>query len=117
MEIDRIYLRELYMGDRAYALEMFELFLEEGTPQVENLRRALNQEAWPEVRYYAHKIKPAMAMVGFPGVSLALEKLEMAAREENSSQAQVLFSRFMDLFIKIKPMVAETYSELQNGII
>lgn len=115
MEIDKAYLNEIYMGDVAYACEVFGLFMKYGLEELDQLKRACANQSWCEVRRYAHKVKPSMGMIGFPQLSEELEALELAAQAEDEKEVKKIWTSFMKQFNAVKPKLEAAYALLRAG--
>lgn len=113
--MDKEYLMNIYMGDREYALEMFELFLDYGLQEIEKLSEKVTKKQWIEVKHYAHKVKPSLGMVGFPALHKHLEALEKAAQIADESSAILHYEHFVKDFTAVKPQIIVTYQGLKAG--
>lgn len=113
--MDKEYLMNIYMGDREYALEMFELFLDYGLQEIEKLSEKVTEKKWPEVKHYAHKVKPSLGMVGFPALHKHLEALEKAAQIADEPNANLHYEDFIKDFTAVKPQIIVTYQGLKAG--
>ena len=83
-ELDCELLEELYLGDLAYAIAVFELFLTHTFAETRELRPLIEQEKWNEVSKLAHKLKPTFSMVGLPKLELKMLEVEETARQERN---------------------------------
>ena len=80
LDIDRVYLRDIYGDDDAYALDMFLLFFEKMEQDYPLLREHLALREWEALSKLAHKLKPAFPMVGLPWLEPLFAKLESIAQ-------------------------------------
>ncbi|GAB5553576.1 MAG: hypothetical protein Sapg2KO_31670 [Saprospiraceae bacterium] len=113
--MDKEYLMNIYMGDRDYALEMFELFLDYGLHEIEKLSEKIVDKKWEEVKHYAHKVKPSLGMVGFPTLHKHLDALENAALKQDEQAVAKHYGHFIKDFTTVKPQIIVTYQGLKAG--
>lgn len=112
-QMDKDYLMDIYMGDRDYALEMFELFLDYGLQEIDKLKLKVTEKKWDEVKHYAHKVKPSLGMVGFPALHKSLEALEKSASKGDETAILEHYERFITDFTAVKPQIIVTYQGLK----
>lgn len=56
-------IREMSGNDEAFVKEMIELFVKNNTIYLGQLNDALKDSDWPQVKFFAHKIKPSILVV------------------------------------------------------
>ena len=69
-------LTELYGDDHAYASDMFATFLSDVVPEINLIPRLCEEKNWPAIGRLAHKLKPAMGMVGLTRLEEELTLIE-----------------------------------------
>lgn len=69
-------LKMYYDGDIEYTLEMFEIFIDQLTESLPQLKRAIESGDRSNARHFVHKLKPTFTMVGFPRTTTYFEKWE-----------------------------------------
>lgn len=74
--LDKGRLLELYGTDKAYPLEMFDLFLVDIVPEILQLPLLAQEEDWPELARQVHKLKPTLGMVGLSWLEEKMGELE-----------------------------------------
>ncbi|MEO0340246.1 MAG: response regulator, partial [Bacteroidota bacterium] len=115
LQMDFGYLAELYLDDKEYALEMFELFLDYGIKEVNKLSLAFEAKDWPQVKQLAHKLKPSLSMVGFPAMTTVLEQLEKAAFKADEENTISYYHVFEEQYRTILPIVKQKFQEMQSS--
>ena len=113
-EPDYLYLSELYLDDWEYALEMFDLFLEHGTQDIQLLEGAFKSEKWQDVKSLAHKLKASFSMVGYPHLASLFENLEHAALTTNHSMINYHYNILFTLIRQIKPTIEKLRHRLYH---
>jgi PAS domain S-box-containing protein len=78
--LDEKLLLEAMGGARDKAQELASLYMTQARGLLENLEKALNSEALPDVEYFAHKLAGSSASCGMPTLLPPLRKLEQCAR-------------------------------------
>jgi|GEM_PF-5407148 len=70
-----------YLGDDLdHIRTIFNLFLEETTKEMENIRLLTDNGNWEEAGKIAHKIRPTFIMVGFPKYENLLKDFEVTVK-------------------------------------
>ena len=75
--LDQQRLLELYGTDRTYRLEMFDLFLTDAVPELRQLPALCQNQDWTALAQKAHKLRPALNMVGLSRLEEKMKELEM----------------------------------------
>jgi len=79
--LDHESLDQIYDGDREYAAEVFQLFLQHSLPSFQSLPGLLQQRDFIALKNNAHQLKTAFRMVGLPKLAQCMSSLEKAAAE------------------------------------
>lgn len=79
------------MGDKALYLEVARYFVALLPETIANLKSAMEQENWQEMRRYAHSLKSNCAALGADGVREEAYKLELACNAGEAEEASRLF--------------------------
>ena len=111
--LDSDYLSELYGDDLEYALEMFEIFLQNTPAEIDMLFVTVTSKDYQGTAKITHKIKPTFNMVGLTRQSKILDELEIKAKNEN-----VPFKEFKEVWMNrlysIFPLIQEEVLRIQK---
>jgi PAS domain S-box-containing protein len=103
---------EIYYGnDTHYALEMFEIFLEQLSETLPLITSALHLEDRKALRHHVHKLKPTFTMVGFPALTTYFEKWENDLDNET-----IPFSDFSGYWDRVQNEVFNTQDHVDLEI-
>lgn len=75
--LNRQLLHEFYGTDRAYAADMFGIFLNDVVPELLRFPQLSRQPDRTELKAMAHKLKPTLSMVGLTSIETELNLLEI----------------------------------------
>ena len=79
--LDHARIDEIYGFDKAYAAEMFQVFLSDVLPDFPLIQSLILQEDWVELGKLAHKLKPTLGMVGLTGLEKKMLGIERQAKD------------------------------------
>ena len=85
--LNQAYLSSFYQGDIRYAREMFTIFLEDGLATVAGLEKSLRHSDREAIARSAHKLRPALAMVGLTALSRQMDNLDAMIKEKDDLPA------------------------------
>ena len=80
--LDQQRLLELNGTDRAYPLEMFDLFLTDIVPEIRQLPALCQSQNWTALSLKAHKLRPTLTMVGLSRLEEKMKELETELQTE-----------------------------------
>ena len=110
--LDHKRLSEIYGADRGYPLEMFDLFLTDVVPEILQLPDLCREQDWPALARKAHKLKPALGMVG---LSWLEDKMgEMEKKIQQGAKKEELDIYCADIISGINQMLPVLQKETQK---
>ncbi|MFT7250217.1 MAG: HPt (histidine-containing phosphotransfer) domain-containing protein, partial [Arcticibacterium sp.] len=90
-------LNEIYGGDNEFKKMVFETFLEEIPSQIAEIRNFVKNKNWTELAKGAHKMKPALGMVGLTSGEEDLRIIETTIKTEGINKQLVeLITAFIE---------------------
>lgn len=89
--LDSDYLEEIYGDDFEYALGIFEAFLVNMKDELPKLSPLFEQRTWRELSALAHKIKPALSMVGLTWMHEKFQLIEDEGKKAKPDEEELEF--------------------------
>ena len=111
---DLTYLKEVSKGNDAFMLDMVDIFLTKTPETLQILEKAINQQDWEQVGFYAHKLKATYAYMGMLALKEELIKIEKSAK--NRTDLELIPSIYNHLREQTSPALQEI-SEFKKTII
>ena len=105
--IDLQNLKTLSKHNHSFIREILEVYLTNTPRDLRDLESAVNEERWPDVRYFAHKLKSSSFTLGFDkGYSLFMQIEGIIKDDQSPDPVPALFTDAAALcekaFIEIK---------------
>ena len=94
-------------GDEEFTRDLVELFLEDASTQLEEIRDALGQSDALALARQAHELKGSCANVGAAKLSEIALSLETAAEKQVLDQAEDILTELEEEFERVKAHLAE----------
>ncbi len=104
------YLNSMSGGDKDFMVEVIEEYMEREPANFQLLVDAIDALSYPNMRYYAHKLRSAVQMVGAKELLQKLEQVELLAAEKDE-KSLLIFKSIPDLNSKV---LLELKQELNN---
>ena len=95
------------MGDKALYLEIAQYFVMLLPETIANLKSAMEQEKWQEMRRYAHSLKSNCAALGADDVREEAYKLEVACNAGQGEEARRLFAALCPMLEELSQKLVE----------
>ena len=93
--IDMSRLEQFTGGDKAFTIQLMEVFLEQVPQSVDAIEKMLPEKQWQEIFPVAHKIKSSFAVFGLEDLRSCIEKIEMNSRDEiKQDEIPLLFLKY-----------------------
>ena len=115
-DLDSDYLYSFYEDDYESASEMFEMFLNEIVPELEDLKIAFENKDYVLSRSLVHKMKPTFAMVGMTWVTNKFSNIEQFLDKEATNEAENLWQETKTNYEQYLPVVEAQLEQLKNLI-
>lgn len=110
--LDQKRLSELYGTDAAYAADMFATFLTDIVPDIFTLPAICQEQDWLALANVAHKLKPALGMVGLSELEGKMRQIEKRAQQTSDRQLVKMYcSEVVD---ELTTMIPVLESELKK---
>lgn len=103
------YLEEITDGDPEVMIEMIQLFLEQTPPQLENIRKSIEEGDHKVARTDAHRIKPTFQYVGLMDLKEVMEEIEDRLTEEPDENEEIL-----NMLERVEAGFKEVIPQLEN---
>jgi PAS domain S-box-containing protein len=110
--LDQQRLSELYGEDRAYPLEMFDMFLTDIVPEIYGLTALCRTQDWTMLARKAHKLKPTLGMVGLSRLEEKMDQLEKKLK--HGADMDVLVLACDDIIMGLNQMIPVLQNETQK---
>lgn len=107
-------LNMFYDGDKQYALEMFELFMDQYEEQIEFLRASLKSKSYADAQKVVHKMKPTFSMVGAPEMQRFFQLLEDKLRYNDEIGIDNYWQKSEALLQKYIPAIRDYLNHLKT---
>ncbi len=75
------YLESVSQGNTAFIIDMLNIFITRTPETFEILRKAIQEEDWQSVGFYAHKLKATYAYVGLEDLKTTIIEIEQKAKK------------------------------------
>ncbi len=75
------YLESVSQGNTAFIIDMLNIFITRTPETFEILRKAIQEEDWQSVGFYAHKLKATYAYVGLEDLKATIIEIEQKAKK------------------------------------
>ncbi len=106
-QLDVAFLKEVYEDDMEYAADIFDIFLDSFDEEYGKLKTLVASQQCPEIRAYAHKLKPTFSMVGLTSVTELFKALETAASNGELDKIQELHQKIDKILIQKIPIISD----------
>jgi CheY-like chemotaxis protein/HPt (histidine-containing phosphotransfer) domain-containing protein/anti-sigma regulatory factor (Ser/Thr protein kinase) len=110
--LDQKRLEELYGADKAYPLEMFDLFLTDIVPEIFGLSAICRTHDWAMLARKAHKLKPTLGMVGLSWLEEKMGELEKKLKE--GAPKEIIEEYCNDIIAGVNQMLPTLQKETQK---
>ena len=108
--INENWAEDFFGNDYKTVLPIFELFINDILPQVDELEDVMKQSGITAVQNRAHKLNPAFKMMGHSSLAEALAELEFhCAAEQNVDVIQDKIKAIQAITQKVKPFIKNQY--------
>ncbi len=115
LDLDQKSLDQLYGNDKEYAAEMFQTFLEDVLPDLQQLQILIENNDWETLSKEAHKLKPTLAMVGLNKLENELVQIEKMAKEKaNFDVIKPIWDNFKSQLEEYIPTLRTTLAKFQE---
>lgn len=94
-------------GDREFAHELLQAFVLDASNNIELLKKAIDQQDFIQVKFYAHQLKGASGNVRVCTLEAIAKELEMISQENNLAKAKNLVMEIDATFSRVKLSVAQ----------
>jgi HPt (histidine-containing phosphotransfer) domain-containing protein len=111
--LDTAYLRKLYAGNCAYAMSLFEVFLECMEKDWEEIQQARDARDWVMLRNLVHKVKPNFSMVGLTWITTMMQNIYEKLKTESPHEALPLLEQAETQYDEYIPLVKSEYRRMQ----
>jgi PAS domain S-box-containing protein len=106
-QINQSSLNDYFGNDVDFKKVVFETFIEEIEPQIEEFKVLLEEKKWSEIGGLAHKMKPSFSMVGLQNTELLLKSIETGIitsgiTQEIENQIDVFLTNFPQMYTLVK---------------
>lgn len=95
LDFNLSYLSDIGDGSNEFMVDMLNLILSQTPDQFNQLEEAVDKKDWVEVANAAHKIKPAMEMIGLESVKDRVYRIEILA--DNKAEFGLIEAEFYSL--------------------
>ncbi|MBC3794059.1 PAS domain S-box protein [Spirosoma utsteinense] len=110
--LDQKRLQELYGTDKAYPLEMFDLFLTDVVPEIYGLQAICRAQDWSLLARKAHKLKPTLGMVGLSWLEEKMEELQKKLKQ--GAEKEIIEQYCTDIITGVNQMIPVLQKETQK---
>lgn len=112
-ELDQHRLDEIYGADKAYAADMFAVFLSDVLPDFAQIQNLILEQDWSALGKLAHKLKPTLGMVGLTTLEKKLHAIEKQANEyPDQDELQTLWTSVQAELEQSVPIVKQELARL-----
>ena len=111
-QLDVAFLKEVYDSDIEYAADIFEIFLDTFDEEYGKLKALIASQQCPDIRAYAHKLKPTFSMVGLTELTEQFKALETAASNEKIEDVQELYQKIDIILTEKIPIIIDQRQQL-----
>lgn len=104
---DLSYLNELSGGDQEFRLEMIEIFVDEVPQEISLINQNLEEENWDGVKFYVHKLKSKIRIIGLHKIYEIAEDIEQRIKRGAGGELivpdlKVLIETMNKALVKVK---------------
>lgn len=111
------YLESVSQGNTAFIIDMLNIFITRTPETFEILRKAIQEEDWQTVGFYAHKLKATYAYVGLEELKKTIIEIEQKAKHTAETHTISELFDFLENMTKPEILAITTYKqelELKN---
>jgi len=109
--IDFDYINEVTDGDKDAIIKILNLFVNQVNEITKELLNAIQDKDNQKMRFFAHKAKNDLIVVGMKSLSVKMNELEVLAKKEENS---ILFAQITSLYIKETQLAIIEIHEIIN---
>ena len=103
-------LLEMDDGEAGLLTDLIEMFLDDGITHVETIQAGLQSGDLEEVMRAAHRLKGSSGNLGLAQLSVVADRLQVAGRGGEATNAS-------ELFAELQPLFTQSSSELRNLLV
>jgi signal transduction histidine kinase/CheY-like chemotaxis protein len=96
-DYDSTFIKEFSGGDELFEKELIEIFLEEFSVQVDFIKKAIIDKDLENIKFYIHKIKTPLTMLGFDYFLKELQKIEKIIQNDRDTNEEMIDKYFSSL--------------------
>lgn len=111
------YLETVSQGNTAFIIDMLNIFITKTPETFEILKKAIQEEDWQSVGFYAHKLKATYAYVGLEELKNTIVEIEQKAKNISDTHTISELFDFLENMTKPEITAIKTYKqelELKN---
>jgi HPt (histidine-containing phosphotransfer) domain-containing protein len=111
------YLESVSQGNTAFIIDMLNIFITRTPETFEILRKAIQEEDWQSVGFYAHKLKATYAYVGLEELKNTIIEIEQKAKKITDTHTITELFDYLENMTKPEIAAITTYKqelELKN---
>jgi len=106
---------EYFGNDYSIAVPIFQLFIQEALPEVDELETILLKHGAQELRKKVHKINPSFKMVGQTDLAQALTNLENdCITGESTDKLKFKIKKIQALAQNLRPLILKQYNSISK---
>jgi len=114
--LDTAYLHKLYAGNCAYALSLFEVFLECMEKDWQEIQKAVEDKDWQQLKNLVHKVKPNFSMVGLTWITAMMQDVYGKLKQGSDETAVPLLEEVQKEFDLYLPLVKAEFARMQQFV-
>lgn len=105
------YLEKITEGDKEIAIKILNLFIVQVGENIENLLIALHDNNFQKIKFYAHKAKNDLNIIGMDSLAEQMKELEILAKKELPSKR---YAEIISIYIKESQLAIDDINEYLN---
>lgn len=109
--LDKKRLFELYGEDKEYAADMFQAFMNDVLPDFQQFEQLIEQQDWNGLGVHAHKLKPALGMVGLSKLEEQMNEIEKLSKTNKNTD--ILQSQWKEFRLNLEQILPVLKEELE----
>jgi HPt (histidine-containing phosphotransfer) domain-containing protein len=114
-QLDRQFLLNYY-GEMVDEInEIFEIFLQETTAEIAEIKKLFTLNKPADAAEIMHKIIPSFTSIGLPQLSVQLQEIESYVNSCSGAKGYVLIAAFENELAEYMPAIVEEYKRLEKN--
>lgn len=112
--LDTLYLEKLYSGNSAYAMSLFEIFIECMGKDWEDIQEAVAGGDFIALKNLVHKVKPNFSMVGLTWVTAMMQEAYNSLKEGDQENALAKIGEVQQELEQFMPLIKEEFARMEK---